>query len=78
MKSLIQHRLHQPPPRFVPPSKARLQPVTHRHQFINLGNNAVLFGEGWEGKLGNDLPINLAVPLEANVEGCKGFHRWPV
>ena len=29
----------------------RLQPIAQRHQFIHLGNDAVLFGEGWEGNL---------------------------
>ena len=28
----------------------RLQPVAQRHQLIDLGDDAVLFGEGWEGK----------------------------
>ena len=50
MKSTAQHRLHQPPSRFHTRSKARLQPVTHRHQFINLGDNTALFGEGRKGK----------------------------
>jgi hypothetical protein len=31
--------------------EARLQPVAKRHQLIDLGYDAVLFGEGWEGKL---------------------------
>ena len=26
----------------------RLQPVAKRHQFIDFGDDAVLFGEGWE------------------------------
>ena len=30
-------------------SKARFQPVTQRYQFIDFGNDAVLFGEGREG-----------------------------
>ena len=29
--------------------EARLQPVAERHQRIDLGDDAVLFGEGWEG-----------------------------
>ena len=29
--------------------EARLQPVAQRHQRIDLGDDAVLFGEGWEG-----------------------------
>ena len=49
MKSLTQHRLYQPPLRFLTRSKNRLQPVTHRHQFIDLGDDAVLFGEWWNG-----------------------------
>ena len=28
--------------------QAHLQPVTHRHQFIDLGNDVVLFGKRWE------------------------------
>ena len=28
----------------------RLQPVAQRHQFIDLGDDAALLGEGWEGK----------------------------
>ena len=28
----------------------RLQPVAERHQFIDLGDDAVLFGEGWQRK----------------------------
>jgi hypothetical protein len=27
----------------------RFQPITQRHQFTNLGDDAVLFGEWWEG-----------------------------
>jgi hypothetical protein len=30
--------------------EVRLQPVTQRHQRIDLGDDAVLFGEGWERK----------------------------
>ena len=44
-----QHRLHQPPPRFITCCKARLQPVTQRHQFIDFCDDVVLFGKGWEG-----------------------------
>ena len=29
--------------------EAFFQPVAERHQFIDLGDDAVLFGEGWEG-----------------------------
>ena len=29
---------------------AFFQTVPQRHQFIDLGHDAVLFGEGWEGK----------------------------
>ena len=29
--------------------EARLQPVAQRHQLIDLGDDAVLFGEGWNG-----------------------------
>ena len=31
-------------------SEALFQPVAERHQFIDLGDDAVLFGEGWESK----------------------------
>ena len=30
---------------FIPHGKARLQSVTQRHQFINLGDNAALLGK---------------------------------
>ncbi len=30
--------------------EARLQPVAQRHQRIDLADDAVLFGKGWEGK----------------------------
>jgi hypothetical protein len=30
-------------------SEARLQPVAQGHQRIDLGDDAVLFGEGWKG-----------------------------
>ena len=49
MKSLTQHRLYQPPLRFLTRSKARLQPVAERHQFIDLGDDTVLFDEGRDG-----------------------------
>ena len=41
--------LPQPIPRFLTRSKARLQPITQRHQFINLGDDAMLFAQGWKG-----------------------------
>ena len=40
----------QPIPPALPLRLRRLQPITERHQFIHLGDDAVLFGEGWEGK----------------------------
>ena len=46
---LMQHRLKQPPPRFVSRGEARFQPVAQGHQFIDFGDDAVLLGEGWEG-----------------------------
>jgi len=30
--------------------EARLQPIAKRYQLIDLDDDAVLFGEGWEGK----------------------------
>lgn len=48
---LIKQSFHQPSPRFLTFDKARLQPVTHRHQFINLSNDATLLDERWEGPL---------------------------
>ena len=35
-------------PRRLPLRSRRLQLVAERHQFIDLGDDAVLFGEGWE------------------------------
>ena len=43
------HRRH-PVPRRLPLRLGRVQPVAERHQFINLGNDAVLLGEGREGE----------------------------
>ena len=43
-------RRRQPVPRRLPLRSRRLQPVAQRHQFIDLGGNAVLLGEGWEGE----------------------------
>lgn len=37
----------------------RFQPITQGHQFIDLGDDAVLFGERREGD-GKDLPLALA------------------
>ena len=40
----------------------RLQPVAQGHQFIDLGDDAVLLGEGWEGKRNSaTLPILYAL-----------------
>jgi len=33
---------------FAASGEAGLQPVAYRHQFIDLGDDAVLLGEGWE------------------------------
>ena len=41
----------QPIPRGLPLSPRRLQPVAEGHQFIDFGDDAVLFGKGWEGNL---------------------------
>ena len=38
----------QPIPRRLPLSPRRLQPVAEHHQFIDFGDDAVLFGEGWK------------------------------
>src|ERR1019366_3097393 len=38
----------QPIPSVLPLSLCRLQPITQGHQFIHLGDNALLFGERWE------------------------------
>ena len=43
-------RRRQPVARRLPLGPRRLQPIAQRHQFIDLGDDAVLFGEGWEGK----------------------------
>ena len=45
MKSLTQHRLYQPSLRFITRGKVRFQFVAEGHQFIDLGDDAVLFGE---------------------------------
>ena len=42
-------RRGQPVSRGLPLGTRSLQPVAERHQFIDLGNDAVLLGEGWEG-----------------------------
>src|ERR1035437_5981630 len=44
-------RAAHPAPPIPPPLSLRLcslEPITQRHQFIHLGNDAVLFGEGRE------------------------------
>ena len=43
-------RRRQPVARRLPLRPRRLQPVAQRHQLIDLGDDAVLLGEGWEGK----------------------------
>ena len=40
----------QPVARGFPVLPRCFQPVAERHQFIDFGDDAVLFGEGWEGK----------------------------
>ena len=46
-----QARRRQPIPRRLPLSPRRLQPVAEGHQFIDFGDDAVLFGEGWNRNL---------------------------
>ncbi len=46
----VQQRVKQTAAGVVAGGEARLQPVAKRHQFINLGDDAVLLGEGWEGE----------------------------
>ena len=43
-------RRRQPVARRLALGPRRLQPVAQRHQLIDLGDDAVLFGEGWERK----------------------------
>ena len=40
--------LPQPTADFAASGEGGLQPVAYRHQFIDLGDDAVLLGEGWE------------------------------
>ena len=47
---LMQYRFQQPPPRFVYHGKGGFQTVAQGHQFFDLGDDAVLLGEGWKGK----------------------------
>ncbi len=44
----IQRCRRQPIPAPFPLRLRRLQPIAQRHQFIHLGDYAVLFGEGWK------------------------------
>jgi hypothetical protein len=44
-----QRRRYQPIPPALPFRLYPLEPITERHEFIHLSNNAVLFSEGWEG-----------------------------
>jgi hypothetical protein len=46
---LRQHRLQQPPALLTGLVELLLQLVAEGHQFVHLGDDAVLFGEGWEG-----------------------------
>ena len=50
----------------------RLQPVAQRHQLIDLGDDAVLFGEGWEGngrsrQISADVDLWHAVPRHRSI-----------
>ena len=42
-------RQQQPPALLIGLVELLLQLVAEGHQFIDLGDDAVLFGEGWEG-----------------------------
>jgi hypothetical protein len=46
---LSEEGLKQPTACVVTGGKARLQPGAQCHQFIDLSDNAVLFGDGWDG-----------------------------
>lgn len=46
----IQTGRRQPIPPALRRYLRRLQPIAQSHQFIHLGNDAVLLGEGWEGE----------------------------
>jgi len=39
---------HQPVAPLLPSGPRRLQPIAQRHQLVDLGDDAVLFGEGWK------------------------------
>ena len=41
-------RLREPISRNFPLGACGLQPIAQRHQLIDLGDDATLFGEGWE------------------------------
>ena len=45
----MQQRIEQPTARILTGGQARFQTVAKGHQFIDLGDDAVLFGEGWKG-----------------------------
>jgi hypothetical protein len=47
---LGQQRIEQTTAGVLAAGEAFFQPGAKRHQFIDLGDNAVLFGEGREGK----------------------------
>jgi len=49
-RCLRQHRLQQPPALLIGLAELLLQLVAEGHQFVHIGDDAVLFGEGWEGK----------------------------
>ncbi len=49
-KGLVQEGVEEAVAGFVAVGKAGFQAVAQGHQFIDLGDDAVLFGEGWEGK----------------------------
>jgi hypothetical protein len=46
-----QARRRQPVTHRLAASSGSLQPFAERHQFIDLGDDAALLGEGWEGDL---------------------------
>ncbi len=54
---LGQQRIEQAAACVLAGGEGRLQPVTQRHQFIDLGDDAALLGEGWQG---NQLQLVIA------------------
>ena len=67
--------------RLLPLRLRRLQPVAQRHQFIDLGDDAVLFGEGWERQgefIGVTCELNprlYSLPEEWKVQSLKSYEQ---